>query len=112
RFVGWHAITVLRVVLDPKDVMRVYFYNPNNDSGQNWGGGVELSTAGNGERFGEASLPFEQFASRLYIFHFDPLERGELAIITEEELQRVKDLIYRSWGAERLPAGEQLQANQ
>lgn len=102
RFVGWHAITILRVTLDQKDVMRVYFYNPNNDSGQNWGNGVEVSTSGNGERFGEASLPFEQFASRLYIFHYDPLERGELAQVSAAELQRVKDHIYQSWGAERL----------
>ncbi len=103
RFVGWHAITILRVTLDPKDVMRVYFYNPNNDSGQHWGDEVLVSTAGNGERFGEASLPFEQFASRLYIYHYDPLERGELANITDEELNRVKDYIHRSWGADRLP---------
>ncbi len=106
RFVGWHAITILRVMLDPKEQMRVYFYNPNNDSGQNWGDGVEVSTAGSGERFGEASLPFEQFASRLYIFHYDPLERGELANISDDELQRVKGLIYRSWGADRVPASE------
>jgi len=111
RFVGWHAITILRVVLDPQDVMRVYFYNPNNDSGQNWGDGVTVSTSGHGERFGEASLPFEEFASRLYIFHYDPLERGELANISGEELQRVKDLIYRSWGADRWPE-EPLQATE
>ncbi|CCE25548.1 hypothetical protein [Methylotuvimicrobium alcaliphilum] len=104
RFVGWHAITILRVALDPKEEMRVYFYNPNNDSGQNWGNGVEVDTSGNGERFGEASLPFEQFASRLYIFHYDPLERGELAQVSAEELNRVKDHIYQSWGADRLPA--------
>ncbi|WP_305908780.1 hypothetical protein Q9L42_008990 [Methylomarinum sp. Ch1-1] len=102
RFVGWHAITILRVALDPQDEMRAYFYNPNNDSGQNWGDGVEVSTSGNGERFGEASLPFEQFASRLYIFHYDPLESGELAQVSAEELQRVKDHIYQSWGADRL----------
>ncbi|WP_347330208.1 hypothetical protein [Marinimicrobium locisalis] len=102
RFVGWHAITVLRVTLDPKEVMRVYFFNPNNDSGQHWGDDVLVSTAGNGERFGEASLPFEQFASRLYIFHFDPLEPGELARVSEEELQRVKDRIVRSWGSDRV----------
>ncbi|WP_372592472.1 hypothetical protein, partial [Guyparkeria sp.] len=46
RFIGWHAITLLRVSLDPQEVMRVYFYNPNNDSGQNWGDGVQVSTAG------------------------------------------------------------------
>ena len=109
RFIGWHAITLLRVSLDPQDVMRVYFYNPNNDSGQNWGDGIVVSTAGHGERFGEASLPFEQFASRLYIFHYDPLERGELARITQEELDRVTGYIKRSWGAERL-LSEGLQA--
>ncbi|MFQ6229690.1 hypothetical protein [Nocardia sp. NPDC002869] len=104
RFVGWHAITVLRVALDPQERMRVYFYNPNNDSGQDWGDGVVVGTAGHGERFGEASLPFEQFASRLYIFHFDPLEPGELASVDREELARVVGYVHRSWGADRLPA--------
>ncbi|MGM0982440.1 MAG: hypothetical protein ACQEXG_03305 [Pseudomonadota bacterium] len=104
RFIGWHAITMLRVTLDPSDTMRIYFYNPNNDSGQDWGDGIEVSTAGHGERFGESSLPFEQFASRLYIFHYDPLERGELARITQEELDRVTGYIHRSWGADRLPS--------
>ena len=103
RFIGWHAITLIRVTLDPSEQMRVYFFNPNNDSGQNWGDGVIVSTAGNGERPGEASLPFEQFASRLYIFHYDPLEHGELALITREELDRVIGYIHRSWGADRLP---------
>ena len=102
RFVGWHAITVLRVSLDPEGTMRVYFYNPNNDSGQDWGDGVVVSTAGHGERFGEASLPFDQFASRLYIFHFDPLEPGERAAVTQTELDRVLGYIQRSWGADRL----------
>ncbi|APX93867.1 hypothetical protein BWR19_13485 [Halomonas sp. 1513] len=110
RFIGWHAITLLRVNLDPQDVMRVYFYNPNNDSGQDWGDGVKVSTAGQGERFGEASLPFEQLASRLYIFHFDPLERGELATITQQELDRVIGHVHRSWGADRVPATD-LQAS-
>lgn len=102
RFVGWHAITVLRVNLDPQEKMRVYFYNPNNDSGQDWGDGVVVRTAGHGERFGEASLPFEQFASRLYIFHFDPLESGELASVDREELDNVVGYVHRSWGADRL----------
>ena len=103
RFVGWHAITILRVTLDPNSVMRVYFYNPNNDSGQNWGDDIQVSTSGNSERFGEASLPFEEFASRLYIFHYDPLEPGQFALVKSEELQRVIDRIHRSWGASRLP---------
>ncbi|KPQ23703.1 hypothetical protein [Halomonas sp. HL-93] len=111
RFIGWHAITILRASLDPGDVMRIYFYNPNNDSGQDWGGGVKVSTAGHGERFGEASLPFSQFVSRLYIYHYDPLERGELAMVTEDELNTVIRYLQQSWGAERLPAAE-LQANE
>ncbi|RUR29863.1 hypothetical protein [Vreelandella nanhaiensis] len=106
RFIGWHAITILRASLDPSDVMRLYFYNPNNDSGQDWGDGVIVSTAGNGERFGEASLPFDQFTSRLYIYHFDPLEHGELATVTEHELDSVKQYLYRSWGASRVPDAE------
>ena len=84
--------------------MRVYFFNPNNDSGQNWGDDVKVSTSGHGERFGESSLPFEQFTSRLYIFHFDPLERGEPAEVSDEELQRVVQGVLRSWGKDRVPA--------
>ena len=106
RFIGWHAITILRVALDPDEEMRVYFFNPNNDSGQNWGDEIIVNTAGKGERFGEASLPFEQFASRLYIFHFDPLERGELADVPADQLQSVIERIRRSWGVGRLPAAE------
>ncbi len=111
RFIGWHAITILRASLDPNDVMRIYFYNPNNDSGQDWGDGVKVSTSGNGERFGEASLPFAQFTSRLYIYHYDPLERGELATVTEEELESVKGYLHRSGGGSRLPPTE-LQADE
>ncbi len=101
RFIGWHAITLLRVALDPDEVMRVYFYNPNNDSGQNWGDGVVVSTADKGERFGESSLPFVQFASRLYIFHRDPLEGGATERVTQAELNEVKGYIERSWGIDR-----------
>ena len=104
RYVGWHAITILRVAPDPHDVMRVYFFNPNNDSGQDWGDSVVVSTAGNGERFGEASLPFDQFASRLYIFHADPLERGEPEQVPAEDVARIIGYIERSWGNDRLPA--------
>lgn len=103
RFIGWHAVTILRIGLDQENIMRVYFYNPNNDSGQDWGNGVVVSTAGRGERYGEASLPFEEFASRLYIFHYDPLEHGMLAAISAEELHRVMSMIQGSWGQTRLP---------
>lgn len=102
RFIGWHAITILRVALDQENVMRVYFYNPNNDSGQHWGDDIVVSTAGHSERFGEASLPFEQFASRLYIFHFDPLEPGQTEAVPQATLDEVAEKIYKSWGADRL----------
>lgn len=82
--------------------MRVYFYNPNNDSGQHWGDDIVVSTAGHSERFGEASLPFEQFASRLYIFHFDPLEPGEAEAVPQATLDEVSEKIYKSWGADRI----------
>lgn len=103
RYVGWHAITILRVALDPDAVMRVYFFNPNNDSGQDWGDGVVVGTASNGERAGEGSLPFEQFASRLYIFHTDPLEHGEPEKVPAADIEATVGYIERSWGADRMP---------
>ncbi len=105
RYIGWHAITILRAAPDPEGVMRVYFYNPNNDSGQDWGDGVVVGTAGNGERFGEGSLPFDQFASRLYIYHVDPFERGAPELVPDSEIEQVIGYVQRSWGADRLPAG-------
>ncbi len=103
RFIGWHAITIQRVGLDPDQIMRVYFYNPNNDSGQNWGHDVVVSTAGRGERFGEASLPFEQFASRLYIFHYDSLEPGNPDAVETTLLDDIVAMVEKSWGSERIP---------
>ena len=103
RFIGWHAISIQRVGLDPGGVTRVYFYNPNNDSGQDWGQEVRVSTTGNGERFGESSLPFPQFASRLYIFHYDPREMVESPPVPEDELYLVWELAAGSWAAERHP---------
>lgn len=101
RFIGWHAITILRVALDQARIMRVYFFNPNNDSGQNWGNGVEVSTHGHGERSGEASLPFGDFASRLYIFHSDPLQRVGIPRVPDDELEEAMAMARESWGAER-----------
>ena len=103
QFIGWHAITLLRVALDNQGDMRVYFYNPNNDSGQDWGFGVKVSTEGFGEYHGEASLLFEQFASRLYIFHYDPLEVGDKAAVPAGEVSRVRSMAVESWAANRIP---------
>lgn len=101
RFVGWHAITIQRVVLDQTGEMRVYFYNPNNDSGQDLGNGVKVSTEGSGERFGESSLPVAEFASRLYLFHFDSLEHMQPEQVPAEAVAAVEALARGSWAAER-----------
>jgi hypothetical protein len=96
------------VGFDQEDVMRVYFYNPNNDGGQNWGNGVIVSTEGHGERFGESSLPFNELASRLYIFHYDPVEELANPRISTEEIEEVLRRGVESWAAERLPEGERV----
>jgi len=101
RFVGWHAISILRVALDQAGEMRVYFYNPNNDSGQNWGDGIIVSTQDNGERYGESSLPFNQLVSRLYIFHDDPLTAHAVWSVADSELEEVKEMALSSWAADR-----------
>jgi hypothetical protein len=101
RFVGWHAITLLRVAPDPAGVMRMYFFNPNDDGGQDWGDGVLVSTADHGERYGESSLPFPHLASRLYIFHHDPLEVGHPELVPADEIQEVTAMVHRTWGADR-----------
>lgn len=103
RFVGWHAITLLRVTLDPSGTPRVYFYNPNNDSGQDWGNRVVVSTDGHGEVHGEASLPVAEFASRLYLFHYDPLEVFDESAVPGAEIAEVMALGKASWAATRLP---------
>ncbi|MBC52453.1 MAG: hypothetical protein CMQ34_01305 [Gammaproteobacteria bacterium] len=97
RYVGRHAITILRVVLDANNQMRVYFYNPNNDSGQDWGQGIVCSIRGNDELNGEASLPFAEFASRMYVYHYDPLELGDIDAVPDEEVALVMQLGRTSW---------------
>ncbi len=104
RFVGWHAITILRVALDNEQQMRVYFFNPNNDSGQDWGRDVVVSTEGHGEVFGESSLPVGEFASRLYIFHYDRQEYGNLDAVPAEEIARIERMAAESWAAGRTAA--------
>ncbi|MHA7874230.1 MAG: hypothetical protein ACX938_02380 [Roseivivax sp.] len=105
RFVGWHAIAILRVAEDQAGRMRVYFYNPNNDSGQDWGNGVVVSTSGHGERYGEGSLEFEAFLSRVYLFHDEPLRREEGREIAPELIATVREQAIASWAADRQGAG-------
>ncbi|WP_088624703.1 hypothetical protein [Oceanicola sp. 22II-s10i] len=103
RFVGWHAIAILRVAEDQSGEMRVYFYNPNNDSGQDWGNGVVVSTSGHGERYGEGSLPFDAFLSRVYLFHDEPLRTQGSQDLPTEAIRAVRDQAIASWAADRQP---------
>ena len=104
-FVGWHAISIIRVALDQAGAMRVYFFNPNNDSGQDWGQGIVVSTSGNGERLGEGSLPFGEFASRLYIFHDDGLPQSGTTTVDDEVIAEIHDMARNSWAADRVISG-------
>ncbi|MDN5938159.1 MAG: hypothetical protein L0H83_05805 [Salinisphaera sp.] len=98
-FVGWHAIAIQRVSVDPTGAWRVYFANPNRDKGQNWGQGVQTSTNDCGEYEGESSLPFEQFASRLYVYHYEEREHGETAAVPAESVAEIREMIAASWAA-------------
>lgn len=100
-FIGWHAISLVRVGLDPDDRMRVYFFNPNNDSGQDWGHGVVVSTQGCGERFGEGSLLFEDFAARLYLFHDDGLAPLAPVPVPDDRIADIAANGRNSWAAGR-----------
>lgn len=101
RFLGWHAISIQRVGLDPSGEMRVYFHNPNDEGRQQWAHDMHTSTERNGEIAGESSLLFKEFASRVYLFHFDPLEEGDPAAVPAGEIAEAADMAKRSWAAER-----------
>ncbi|WP_273853022.1 hypothetical protein [Guptibacillus spartinae] len=95
---GLHAISIQRIVADASGETRVYFYNPNNDSGQDWGQGIKSTVRNHGEEEGEASLPFDQFLSRVYAYHYNPNEMGDLEAIPKEIIDRVTTLAKESWG--------------
>lgn len=97
-YIGWHAISIQRVAPDPNDEWRVYFFNPNRDKGQNWGGGIQTSTAGAGELAGESSLPFGQFASRLYLFHYRGSLIGDPSAVPHADIAAIRARVEASWG--------------
>jgi len=76
----------------------VYFYNPNNEGRQNWGQDIRPTVSGHGELAGESSLPFEQFASRLYAFHYSPYETGDAFAVDARAIERIETLARNSWG--------------
>ncbi|MCH7399771.1 hypothetical protein MM236_17385 [Belliella sp. DSM 107340] len=96
---GFHAISLLRVDKDPKGVYRAYFLNPNNEGRQDWGQNVKPSVYGNGEIYGESSLPLNEFAARIYAFHYNNLEAiDKMENVPDEEIQNIRKLAEESWG--------------
>lgn len=101
EFIGWHAVSIQRIARDPRGNWRVYFYNPNQDKGQDWGAGLRTSTADNGEWEGESSLLFEQFAMRLYVFHYRARELGDPSQVPATAIAAIREGIAASWGQDR-----------
>lgn len=95
---GLHAVSIQRIKKDQSGDYRIYFYNPNNDSGQNWGQGIEPSVSGFGELEGESSLPFHEFLSRMYAFHYNPYEQGDIYMVEDSLVEEVEVLAKDSWG--------------
>jgi hypothetical protein len=99
---GLHAVSIQRIEKDQNENWRIYFYNPNNDSGQNWGQGIEPSVSGFRELEGESSLPFHEFLSRMYAFHYNPYEQGDTFMVEDSLVEEVEVLAKDSWGKEYL----------
>ncbi|TVR81966.1 MAG: hypothetical protein EA412_02355 [Chitinophagaceae bacterium] len=96
---GFHAISLLRVSENPENKeIRAYFLNPNNEGRQDWGQEIKPSVYGNGEKRGESSLPFYQFAARIYAFHYNTLELDNENQVPEAEIEKVRKLAKDSWG--------------
>lgn len=95
---GFHAVSLQRVAPDPSGTLRAYFFNPNNEGRQDWGQKIRTSVKGHGEHEGESSLPFHQFASRLYAYHYDPYEVGDTYAVPEKSVEEVERLARESWG--------------
>jgi len=97
KLIGFHAVSILRVKKFKGNV-RVYILNPNNEGRQRWQDNMRPMVAGNGERPGESSLPFHQFASRLYAFHFTESDLDDLNKVNSSEIDKVIELAKTSWG--------------
>jgi hypothetical protein len=98
RYLGPHAVSIQRVALDPDGETRVYFYNPNAEGRQDWGHGVVTTVSGHGELPGESSLPFPHFAARVYAFHYNANEQGDLAAVPDALVRGVHEAVRTSWG--------------
>lgn len=98
RLLGAHAVSLVRIDADPQGELRCYFYNPNGEGRQDWGRGVVVSVSGCGEIPGESSLPFAQFASRLYAFHFHAMEGGDPEAVPDAVVAAVTEESKLTWG--------------
>ncbi|MFC4871825.1 hypothetical protein [Negadavirga shengliensis] len=99
EMLGFHAVSLLRVNEGPDGKIRAYFLNPNNEGRQDWGQGIKPSVFGKGEVHGESSLPVQEFAARVYAFHYNNLEApSKMDNVPEEEVQTVYKLAIDSWG--------------
>ncbi len=94
---GFHAVSILRVAKFEGEY-RTYFLNPNNEGRQQWQSDIRPTVSGHGERTGESSLPFYQFATRLYAFHFNPSDMKDLSAVRQEEIDQVTEIAKNSWG--------------
>jgi hypothetical protein len=97
KLIGFHAVSILRV-RKVKGQVRVFILNPNNEGRQRWQDNMRPTVAGNGERAGESSLPFHQFASRLYAFHFNQSDLDDLSRVNADQIDTVTELAKTSWG--------------
>ena len=97
-YLGPHAVTIQRIADGPQGAPRVYFYNPNNEGRQDWGRGVTPTVQGNGELEGESSLPFHQFVSRLYAFHYNPYEEGDAYAVPDGTVGEIEAAARGTWG--------------
>ncbi|MDZ7771120.1 MAG: hypothetical protein U5K38_19820 [Woeseiaceae bacterium] len=66
---------------------------------QNWGQGIATSISDNGELEGEASLPFEQFLMRLYVFRYKSIELGDVAAVPDDAIERIVEAVAEGWAA-------------
>ncbi len=97
KLLGFHAVSIQRVAKYEGEY-RIYFLNPNNEGRQKWQSDIQPTVSGNGEIPGESSLPFHQFASRLYAYHFKPSEADGSENIPQEEIDEVVKIAESSWG--------------
>ncbi len=95
--IGFHAVSILRVRRVEGQV-RVFLYNPNTEGRQRWHADISPSVVGHGEEPGESSLPFHQFASRLYAFHYNPSDAGDLDMVDSDAIAPVEAAARESWG--------------